>query len=63
MVKQLNLIPNPRPLKVTDYRVRKVTPKNEFIFKQEAAKWFQNKIIPKELYVKIQLTDYVKGNL
>lgn len=36
------------------------TPKNEYIFKTEAAKWFANGIIPESLYLKIQRTDYSK---
>ncbi len=41
-------------------RLERVTPKNEYIFKQESAKWFANGIIPESLYLKIQRSDYSK---
>lgn len=39
-------------------RQKPITPKNEYIFKTEAAKWFANGIIPEALYLKIQRSDY-----
>ena len=46
--------------KITKLRSKKVTPKNEFIFKQQIAIWYGKGLVPKDLYLKVQQTDYSK---
>ena len=47
---------------VRDYRLKKVTPKNERIFKEQVAIMFEKGIVKKEFYLMVQSKDYCKIN-
>lgn len=47
-------------MNIREHRLKKITPKNEFLMKKCYADLFEKGIIPKELYLKVQRTNYVR---
>ena len=43
-----------------EYRLKKITPKNEYLMKKCFADLYASGIIPSELFIKSQKTDYIK---
>jgi len=46
---------------VRDYRLKKVTPKNERIFKEQVAIMFEKGIVSGDFYKMVQLKNYCKS--